>query len=55
MKLQKQSDMLSPTELKREITRLQNELYHMNRVRQNQDQKIVLSNKAHINFEYIST
>ena len=55
MKLQRQYDMLNPAHLKREITRLQDELYRMIRLNQNHDKETALSRNAQISFEYIST
>jgi uncharacterized small protein (DUF1192 family) len=49
MKLQRQYDMLNPAELKRQITRLQNELLRLNAL------KHKISRKAQSSFEYIST
>jgi len=55
MKLERQYDMLNPAELKREITRLQNQLYKLNTLKQNRDKETVLSKKAQDSFDYIST
>ena len=55
MKLETQYAMLNPAELKREITRLQNQLYKSNILKQNQDKETVLSKKAQNSFDYIST
>ena len=55
MKLERQYVMLNPVELKREITRLQNQLYKANILKQNMDKETVLSRKAQNSFDYIST
>jgi len=55
MKLERQYAMLNPVQLKREITRLQNQLYKSNILKQNQDKETVLSKKAQNSFDYIST
>jgi hypothetical protein len=55
MKLQRQYVMLNPSELKREITKLQNQLYKLNILKQNRDKETVLSKKAQNSFDYIST
>ncbi len=55
MKLQRQYVMLNPAELKREITKLQNQLYKLNILKQNRDKETVLSKKAQNSFDYIST
>jgi len=55
MKLQRQYDMLNPAELRRQITKLQNELYKSNILKQNRDKETVLSKKAQNSFNYIST
>ena len=55
MKLERQYAMLNPSELKREITKLQNQLYKLNILKQNRDKETVLSKKAQNSFDYIST
>ena len=55
MKLQRQYDMLNPAELKRQITRLQNELLRLNVLKQKVSQEVQMSKKAQSSFEYIST
>ena len=55
MKLERQYAMLNPAELKREITKIQNQLYKSNILKQNQDKETVLSKKAQNSFDYIST
>jgi len=55
IKLQIQYAMLNPAHLKREITRLQNELYKWNILKQNKDKGTAMSKKAQSSFEYIST
>jgi len=55
MKLERQYAMLNPVQLKREITRLQNQLYKSNILKQNRDKETVLSKKAQNSFDYIST
>ena len=55
MKLEKLYDKLNPAELKREISRLQNELYRLNSLKQNIDREIDKSKKAQNIFDYIST
>jgi len=42
-------------QLKWEITRLQNQLYKSNTLKQNRDKETILSKKAQDSFEYIST
>jgi uncharacterized small protein (DUF1192 family) len=49
MKLKREYDMLNPAELKRQITRLQNELLRLNAL------KHKISRKAQSSFEYISS
>jgi len=55
MKLKREYDMLNPAKLKREITKLQNQLYKLNILKQNQDKETVLSKNSPNSFEYIST
>jgi len=55
IKSQRQYAMLNPAELKREITKLQNQLYKANILKQNRDKETVLSKKAQNRFNYIST
>jgi uncharacterized small protein (DUF1192 family) len=55
MKLQRQYDMLNPAELKRQITKLQNELLRLNALKQKVSQEAQMSKKAQSSFEYIST
>jgi len=55
MKLERQYDMLNPAELKRQITRLQNELLRLNVLKQKVSQEAQMSRKAQSSFEYIST
>lgn len=55
MKLQREYERLNPAHLKREITRLQNELYKLNILKQNRDKETALSMKAQNSFDYIST
>ncbi|MDD3656575.1 MAG: hypothetical protein PHI72_07410 [Atribacterota bacterium] len=55
MQLQRQYAMLNPAELKREISKLQNQLYKSNILKQNRDQETVLSKKTQNSFDYIST
>jgi len=55
VKLERQYAMLNPVQLKREITRLQNQLYKSNILKQNRDKETVLSKKAQNSFDYIST
>jgi len=45
MKLERQYAMLNPAQLKREITRLQNQLYKSNILKQNKDKETVWSKK----------
>jgi len=47
--------MLNPAQLKREITKIQNQLYKANILKQNQDKETVLSKKTQNSFDYIST
>jgi hypothetical protein len=55
MKLEKQYGMLNPVMLKREITRLQNELVRLNVVKQKMSKEADMSIKAQSSFEYISS
>jgi len=55
MKLERQYDMLNPAELKRQITRLQNELLRLNVLKQKVSQEAQMGKKAQSSFEYIST
>jgi len=55
MKLQKQYDMLNPAELKRQITKLQNELLRLNALKHNVSKEEQMSRKTQSSFEYIST
>lgn len=54
MKLQKQYDMLNPIMLKREITRLQNELLRLNALKEKMSKEVDMSTKPQSSFEYIS-
>ena len=47
--------ILNPAQLKREITRLQNELYRLNVLKQNRAENTIMGKKAQGTFEYIST
>ena len=47
-------DKLNPAELKREISRLQNELYRLNSLKQNRDRETVRDRKPQGSLEYIS-
>jgi hypothetical protein len=55
MQLQRLYDKLNPAQLKREISRLQNELYRLNVLKQNRDREIDKSKKTQNIFDYIST
>ncbi len=55
MQLQKQYAMLNPAQLKRETTKLQNQLYKANILKQNREKETVLSEKPQNSFDYIST
>jgi len=55
MQLERQYAILNPAQLKREITRLQNELYRLNVLKQNRDKETVWSRKPQNSFDYIST
>jgi hypothetical protein len=55
MKLQRQYDKLNPAELKRQITKLQNELLRLNVLKQKVSQEAQMRKKAQSSFEYIST
>jgi hypothetical protein len=55
MQLERQYTILNPAQLKREITRLQNELYRLNILKQNRDKNAIMGKKAQSTFEYIST
>ena len=55
MKLKREYDMLNPVELKRQITKLQNELLSLNVLKQKVSQEVQMSQKAQSSFEYIST
>ena len=54
MKLKKQYDMLNPIMLKREITRLQNELLRLNALKEKMSKEVDISTKPQSSFEYIS-
>ena len=53
MKLEKLYDKLNPAQLKREITRLQNELYRLNALKQNRDRETAKDRKPQGSLEYI--
>jgi len=55
MKLKKEYDMLNPAELKRQITRLQNELLRLNVLKHKVSKEEQMSKKAQSSFDYIST
>ena len=55
MKLKKEYDMLNPAELRRQITRLQNELLRLNVLKQKVAKEEQMSRKAQSSFDYIST
>ena len=55
MKLERQYAMLNPAKLKRQITKLQNELLRLNVLKQKVSQEAQMSKKAQSSFEYIST
>ncbi|GAB4117972.1 MAG: hypothetical protein Kow00103_15010 [Candidatus Caldatribacteriota bacterium] len=55
MKLQREYAMINPAELKRKITRLQNELLRLNVLKQKVSKEAQLGKKAQSSFEYIST
>lgn len=55
MKLERQYAMINPAQFKREITKIQNQLYKANILKQNRDKETVLSKKAQNSFDYIST
>lgn len=55
MKLKKEYDMLNPAELKRQITKLQNELPRLNVLKQKTGKEAQMGKKAQSSFEYIST
>jgi hypothetical protein len=55
MKLQREYDMLNPAELKRQITRLQNELLRLNVLKHKVSKEEQMSRKAQSSFEYISS
>ena len=55
MQLQRLYDKLNPAELKREISRLQNELYRLNSLKQNRDRETARNRKPQGSLEYIST
>jgi len=55
MKLHRQYYELNPAYLKRELTRLQNEFYQLNILKQNREKETAMSNKSQSSFEYIST
>ena len=55
MKLKREYDMLNPAELKRQITRLQNELLRLNVLKHKVSKEEQMSRKAQTSFEYIST
>jgi len=55
VKLQRQYDMLNPAHLKREITRLQNELYRLNILKQNREKETAGRMEPQSSFNYIST
>ena len=48
-------DKLNPAELKREISRLQNELYRLNTLKQNRDRETARDKKTQGSLDYIST
>ena len=54
MKLEKLYDKLNPAELKREITRLQNELYRLSALKQNRNREATGDRKPQGSLEYIS-
>jgi len=53
MKLERQYAMINPAQFKREITKIQNQLYKANILKQNRDKETVLSKKAQNSFDYI--
>ncbi|MDD4109860.1 MAG: hypothetical protein PHH93_14180, partial [Prolixibacteraceae bacterium] len=53
MKLERQYAMLNPAQLKREITKIQNQLYKANILKENRNKETVLSKKAQNSFDYI--
>jgi hypothetical protein len=55
MKLKREYDMLNPAELKRQITKLQNELLRLNALKHKVNKEEQMSRKAQSSFEYIST
>jgi len=55
MKLKREYDMLNPAELKRQITKLQNELLRLNALKHKVSKEEHVSMKAQSSFEYIST
>jgi hypothetical protein len=55
MKLKREYDMLNPAELKRQITRLQNELLRLNALKHKVNKEEQISRKAQSSFEYISS
>ncbi len=55
MQLERQYAILNPAQLKREITRLQNELYRLNLLKQNKAKNTIMDKKAQGTFEDIST
>ncbi len=54
VKLQKQYDMVNPIMLKREITRLQNELLRLNALKEKMSKEVDMNTKPQSSFEYIS-
>ena len=55
MKLERLYDKLNSAQLKREITRLQNELYRLSALQQNKDRETAKDKKSQGSLEYIST
>ena len=55
MKLKRQYAMINPAELKRQITRLQNELLRLNVLKHKVSKKEQMNRNAQSSFEYIST